>query len=229
MVKEGGVTLREKDKNPCIRQEILAKAKVLYAEKGFDGTSMRDIAQAASVNLSLIYYYFKNKEDLLVSILEVGFLRLHETLSKELDKSDDVIESIKNFVKVFMNHILTQNKHYFMIMQQEIFMRQGRFFRSVMAKYKDNSWIRLQNIIRKGVEAKILRPMDPKLAYFSLVGTMVYYAMSKSLILESLNKEDYDERFFNTLVQHITDSFLYGAIYQERGELINGSEYRRRK
>lgn len=215
--------MREKDKNPSIRREILAKAKVLYAEKGFDGTSMRDIAQAASVNLSLIYYYFKNKEDLLLSILEEGFLRLHETLSKELDKSDDVIESIKNFIKVFISHILTQNKHHFMIMQQEIFMRQGRFFRKVMAKYEDNSWMRLQNIIKKGVETKIFRPIDPKLAYFTLVGTIVYYAMSKPLILESLGKEDYDEEFFNTLVQHITDSFLYGVINQEKGELVNGS------
>lgn len=212
--------MREKDKGPCIRQEILAKAKILYAEKGFDGTSMRDIAQAASVNLSLIYYYFKNKEDLLVSILEEGFLRLNETLAKELDKSNDVIDSIKNFTKAIISHILTQDKHHFMIMQQEIFMRRGKFFRAIKAKYENNSWSRLQNLIQKGVAAKILRPIDPKLAYFSLVGTIVYYAMSKPLVLECLGKEDYDQEFFNILVQHITDLFLYGAINQEKGAVM---------
>src|SRR6202012_3384108 len=52
------------------REHILGVAEELFAEKGFDGTSVRDIAQQAGVNLAMISYYFGSKEKLLESLLE---------------------------------------------------------------------------------------------------------------------------------------------------------------
>jgi len=46
------------------KEKILETAAELFAEKGFDGTSVRDIAKAAEVNLAAINYHFKNKENL---------------------------------------------------------------------------------------------------------------------------------------------------------------------
>lgn len=50
------------------RQKILKKAEDLFAEKGFSGTSVDKIAKAAEVNKALIYYYFKDKNDIVVSL-----------------------------------------------------------------------------------------------------------------------------------------------------------------
>src|SRR5690606_26526660 len=51
--------------------EILNAAEKLFEEKGFDGTSVRDIAKAADVNLAMISYYFGSKEKLLDTLFEV--------------------------------------------------------------------------------------------------------------------------------------------------------------
>ncbi len=52
------------------RTQILEAALKVFATKGFKGATNKDIAEAASVSTGLIYFYFKNKEDLLFALLE---------------------------------------------------------------------------------------------------------------------------------------------------------------
>jgi len=71
------------------KQRILEAAANIFAEKGFDGARVDEIAKAAQVNKALIYYYFKNKEDL----LEVLF---HHTLEDMLSfMTAETIKSIE--------------------------------------------------------------------------------------------------------------------------------------
>lgn len=60
----------EEEKNDNSRQKILDTAAALFAEKGYDGSRMDEIAERAQVNKALIYYYFKSKEKILEEILE---------------------------------------------------------------------------------------------------------------------------------------------------------------
>src|SRR6187549_1267760 len=50
--------------------QIMETAEILFAEKGFNGTSVRDIAEKAGVNLAMISYYFGSKDKLLEAIFE---------------------------------------------------------------------------------------------------------------------------------------------------------------
>jgi AcrR family transcriptional regulator len=57
------------------RRRILQLALTLMAQRGVDGTSMRDLASAAGLNVASLYHYFPSKRDLLESVLiEQGFL-----------------------------------------------------------------------------------------------------------------------------------------------------------
>ncbi|MFY8008647.1 MAG: TetR family transcriptional regulator, partial [Flavobacterium sp.] len=49
--------------------EILQVAEQLFAEEGFDGTSVRDIAKKANINIAMISYYFGSKEKLLEALV----------------------------------------------------------------------------------------------------------------------------------------------------------------
>ena len=52
------------------REKLLGVAEKLFAEKGFNGTSIDRIAKTAGVNKGLIYYHFKDKKDIFVSIMK---------------------------------------------------------------------------------------------------------------------------------------------------------------
>lgn len=62
------------------RKKILEKAEDLFAEKGFSGTSVDKIAKSAGVNKALIYYYFKDKNDIVVAL----FRNILEEMEKKL-------------------------------------------------------------------------------------------------------------------------------------------------
>lgn len=60
----------EKEKTSAMKNRILEASITLFAQNGFDGTSVNEIAQLAGVNKALIYYYFKNKNDILESLFD---------------------------------------------------------------------------------------------------------------------------------------------------------------
>jgi len=66
--------------------QIIEIAERLFAERGFDGTSVRDIAHEAGVNIAMISYYFGSKEKLMEALLEwrVGEIKIRvESLIKD--------------------------------------------------------------------------------------------------------------------------------------------------
>jgi len=85
------------------KERILDVAERIFAERGFEGASMREIVKAAKVNLATVYYYFDSKEGLLWAVLDHRFDPFHkeqkETLKKLQENPDkysleDVLESM---------------------------------------------------------------------------------------------------------------------------------------
>lgn len=70
------------------REQLIEAALAVFARKGVDGTSIKDIAQAAAVTPGLLYHYFDSKEDLVAAVLEErGFLpQLRALLSEHADQ-----------------------------------------------------------------------------------------------------------------------------------------------
>ncbi len=76
------------------KSKILNVAQDLFAEKGFDGASIRDIAQRADVNIAAVNYHFKNKENLYWSV----FIGAHEMLEDELQALSNKCSSLKEMM-----------------------------------------------------------------------------------------------------------------------------------
>ena len=64
---------KQYDNNKNSEQKILSAARSLFAEKGFEATSTQEIAERAGVNKRLVFYYFVNKEELRLAVLEHFF------------------------------------------------------------------------------------------------------------------------------------------------------------
>lgn len=79
-------------------EEILAKSCELMAAKGYDGTSMRDLAQATDRSLSGLYHYFRSKEELLFLINYHGFTRLNGAWDRISEALTDRDERLFGFV-----------------------------------------------------------------------------------------------------------------------------------
>src|SRR3989304_2945717 len=82
-----GATMRHYAHIPTsARPAILAAARHLFAERGFAGTSMREIAEAAGVSKAAIYHHFRDKRRLYRELLDEGINTLTAAMRRLPDK-----------------------------------------------------------------------------------------------------------------------------------------------
>lgn len=97
----------EKKKQNLSRKKIVNSAIVLFANKGFESTSTREICKHAGVNLSLIPYYFGNKDGLYTSIIESIINYGLTFLKDELEKVNEIEEmNVEEKAELYRNLLL---------------------------------------------------------------------------------------------------------------------------
>jgi AcrR family transcriptional regulator len=92
------------------KDKLFQAATELFAAKGFKGTSIRDIADAAGMTTYNIYYYFGNKEGLLLAILEQSTRRVHEKLCWVTEQDMDPISRFKLFLETHIHSVTESPK-----------------------------------------------------------------------------------------------------------------------
>jgi len=90
--------------------EILDHATEVFAEKGYEGASMRDLSRLSGMSLAGLYYYFDSKEKLLYLIQKHTFTTIIDRLRERLAASKDVEERIYIFVHNHVEYALAKQK-----------------------------------------------------------------------------------------------------------------------
>jgi TetR/AcrR family fatty acid metabolism transcriptional regulator len=84
------------------RERILAAAERIFARHGFFAAKVSDVAKEAGVADGTIYLYFKNKDDLLISLFERRMQQVNETLRAATAKVKSPREQLRAFVKTYL-------------------------------------------------------------------------------------------------------------------------------
>ena len=74
------------------KNRIMEVARILFADQGFDGTSVREIAKAAEVNVASVNYHFISKENLYTEILRQGYIQCSTEMRSFYDKNQPNLE-----------------------------------------------------------------------------------------------------------------------------------------
>src|ERR1700733_10610678 len=101
--------------------QIIETAERLFAGKGFDATSVRDIADDAKVNVAMISYYFGSKEKLLEGLFtyrsEASLIKLEGLL---LDKETTSLQKVNLLIDYYIDKILSQPCFHQIMMREQI-------------------------------------------------------------------------------------------------------------
>jgi AcrR family transcriptional regulator len=190
------------------REHILNVAEALFAEKGFDGTSVRDIAQQAGVNLAMISYYFGSKEKLLESLIEFRAGYAYGILD-ELNKDETLSpwDKIDRLVDFYVDRVLG-NMKFHMIMWQESSARSEEI-KNRTIKIKLRNLEQIMKIISDGQQKKMFRQVDIPMTVGTIMGTISYYTLNKQYscvtlaLQEDINDEQYQQRLSTRLKAHL--------------------------
>ena len=164
-------------------QRIINAALKVFAKKGFYNSRVSEIAKEAEVADGTIYLYFKNKDDILISVFETEMKKMIINMKKELSKCHDPVEKIRIFAFQHLN-MITENQEWAEVAQVEL--RQSSKFMREYVKDHYTDYINIfAYIIREGQEKGIFKEGIntgiAKRAFFGALDEMGrYWVLSRS-------------------------------------------------
>jgi AcrR family transcriptional regulator len=163
------------------RRQILAIATEMFAEKGFGGTTTRQIAARAQVNEALIFRHFPSKEELYWAVLEAKVrsedfhLRLEELLAGAANVREALLAVAEwTLERRARDHSTTRLSLFCALERHEL---SRRFFGHFIAEYFEV----LANYLRQQMRQGVLRSADPLMAARTFIGAVGYHSLIKEL------------------------------------------------
>jgi AcrR family transcriptional regulator len=163
------------------RDRILKAALRLFAQKGYDGTTTRELAEAAGVAEGTLFRYFSNKKAILVEVATQGWIEILTDLLTELSE----MGSYKAVAQVMRRRMLHLHKNADML--RVCFMEaqfhpdlRDRIQAEVIDKMTDVAEVFFQSAMDQG----IYRRMNPKTVARVFLGMFAVAGFSQSTIME---------------------------------------------
>lgn len=190
------------------REQIMVTALHLFAEKGFEGTSIRDIAEKASVNVAMVNYYFGSKEKLFENIVEYKSTATRGILDEILHNKDlSQIGKIEAVIDSYIERLFTHRIFHRLIHQELILNQRESLQDSIVNSLYPNAII-IKTIIESGIKNGEFKKVDPELTIASLIGSINQVLLSKKFCNKLMCKtDDYvpyeDNKFKKRISTHL--------------------------
>ncbi|WP_026732808.1 TetR/AcrR family transcriptional regulator [Fischerella sp. PCC 9605] len=190
------------------RSRILQAARRLFASQGFDGTTTRDLAQAAGVAEGTLFRHFPNKKAILVEVATAGWVEILTDLLTELSE----MGSYKAVAQVMRRRMWNMQKNAdlmrvcFMEAQFHPDLR-DRIQSEVIAKMTDVAEAFFQTAMDRG----IYRQMDAKLVAKVFLGMFAIAGFSHNTLMEPNAPPEKMQQ----MAEGLADIFLNGVLARE--------------
>jgi AcrR family transcriptional regulator len=152
-----------------IEHEIIEHAGRLFAERGFAGTSVQDIADASGMSRPALYYYFKSKEDLLASLVtEVTEGAAAQIRAVARDDDQNATERLRSIARLLASWRAQQPGRFLLLVRSESVLPPD--LARVNERAKRGTLRELTKLIEQGVAAGEFRMVDPRSAALAVLG-----------------------------------------------------------
>lgn len=187
-----------------LREEILDVSKRILIKNGFSKISMRKIAKEADVTATSIYLHFKNKDDLLLALIEDSVEHLNAELMEALDPGKNVIRQLEDLARAYLHYALEHPQAYeiiYMVRPEEMPKYPREKFQQIRSIYEF-----LAGIIQKGVEQQLFAVDDPLISAYTLWAQM--HGIASVILNKRLDTRIPVEKFVEQAIDHIIQGFI---------------------
>jgi len=182
------------------RKDQIVRATVeCIAKHGYHNFSMQDVARTAGVSKGIIHYYFLNKDELMMSVLDKVAGDIERVLQADMAAISDPMRKMEIFIEVCFDVVRSTREYYQVSMDFWTQINQKDDVRKVIARHYEKFRETASIVIREGVDKGVFRKVEP-LHYSSFV-----IAVIDGLSLQWL----FDDKVFN-----------YEAITKQASSLI---------
>lgn len=150
---------------------ILDAATAVFAEAGFAGARVDEIARRAGINKAMIYYHIGDKKALYASVLHRVFRKTTVTISDDIRDDRSPEEKLSTYISN-MTSAIENNPHIPPIMLREL-ASNGKSFPANVAEDLSNLLATLYGILKEGVDKGVFIEVPPLILHLMIVGTFI--------------------------------------------------------
>lgn len=152
------------------KEQIILSAIKIMNRKGYNGATMEEIAAELLMTKGALYYYFKNKEDLIYQCHELVLTNAIEELQAHLDESVSYETRLRNMIKTHIAYAIKEKETFNMILKpDETFSSEQ--LKPILLKRQKYAH-QFDTVIKEGMKAKEFTITELKIARMILLGSM---------------------------------------------------------
>ncbi len=176
---------------------IKEAAKTVFLKKGFAGTTARDIAEAASMNIALTNYYFRSKEKLFLEIFKDLFSHYCQNTLKIFEKPISIRDKLIELIEEDFQ-MMKKEPSLVLFLMTEIHRDPERLLPE-LSRFKELLNVTLSNQIKEEIEGGRIRNISVEHLMPLIMGSLQFIFVGKNLNMKMYNASE-DE--FNTFAEN---------------------------
>ena len=200
--------------------QIIEKAEELFATQGYEGTTVRDIADAAGVNLAMISYYFGSKEKLLEALfMERMNATRHRIEAVVNNQSLTPFQKIETLIDEYITRV-EEKEAFYKIMLSEQVINKNTVVMKLLKELKLTYARLISSVIEEGQKQKVFRKdVDIVLMLTTMTGTVMFMLINKDYYREFNNQKKlptpvFEEQLSARLREHVKTIFKAHLGYE---------------
>ncbi len=183
------------------KRKIFEASMKLFAEKGYEATSVEEITATVGVAKGTLYYHFSSKEEIFNFLIEEGAKLLLNNMAIKTQKLENSIDKLRSIV-ILQIRVLKKYENLITIFLSQIW---GNDFKSIKCKYTILNYIsEIEKIVNEGIAKKEIKPADS-----SIIATEIFSLTCVSLIIKLKNQEELDVKKLSKEFENILQSLKY--------------------
>jgi AcrR family transcriptional regulator len=194
-----GIAQRRAREREEVRLALIEAARTVLNEEGYDGLTIRRVAERAEYGLGTVYSYFSDKDDLLYTLTQDDFIRLTEQL-RAIRETHTNAAAVRAMLLSYVRMGLEQPRSY-----EIMFMLRPRLAnRSVGDDGQEHAYGVFRRCIVETIDAGEFRPADPD------VLAQLLWASVHGLVSLHITLADFPWAKIDVLAEHLVDAEIRG-------------------
>ncbi|TMB38567.1 MAG: TetR family transcriptional regulator [Deltaproteobacteria bacterium] len=201
-------TLRVRGDGDAVRRRILAAAEAVFAERGYAGSTTREIATRASIHKRMLFYYFTSKDALYRAVLErviIGMVAVHER-SRQLPGPIALSDAVAG-----MTAAAASNLDALKVLLREV-TDAGPHLPGLVREHLGPLFARGAADIERDVASGLLRPGDAMHALVNISGLTLWYFQLVPLLRLLWDRDPLAPETLSERVAAVSEFIMYGLV-----------------
>ncbi len=171
------------------KEVILDVAERLFSKNGFSGTSIRELAKEAGINIAMVSYYFGSKENLYLAVMERKVVLIRQHLAEAFPNGGNAWDKLYYIIDRYVDRMV-DNRNFMNLAFSEMAASGHEGMIDFFAKRLADNQTALKGLIEEGVAQGAFREIDPQFVIMSMIGPLKLYVSNPFMVKRLLNESN---------------------------------------